>query len=55
MTEISCQKLCKSEVNKSCQQDFYAPAKVSFNNESEINTFSDNQHLRKFITNRAAL
>ena len=40
---------------QNCQPGILLPEKLSFRNEGEIKTFSDNQKLREFIITRPAL
>lgn len=50
MTSLKCK-----EKKKNYQHRILYPAKLSFKNEDEIKTFSDNQRLIKFISNRLTL
>jgi hypothetical protein len=47
-------KVLKEE-KKTCQLRILYPAKLSFKNEGEIKTFSDNQLHREFVASRYVL
>lgn len=56
MTSLKCQKKKKkNNPPKTYQYRLLYPAKLFFKNEHEIKTFSENQRLIRFITNRPTL
>lgn len=46
---------CVGKEKEDCQPTILHPAKLSFGNKGEINSFRENQKLREFITSRPAL
>lgn len=50
-----CHNISKIPEEKNCQPKIQCQVKISFRNEEEVKTFSDERKLREFVTSRSVL